>query len=88
MLPIRLLAKHPASLLVPPKDRDACCTSFASNGDCSTLSTVRKWWTMSDLNRPPQACKASALPDELMAPIFSLLLQVDVQVDSFQLSTL
>ena len=26
-----------------------------------------KWWTMPDSNRPPPACKAGALPNELMA---------------------
>ena len=31
----------------------------------STL--LQSWWTLSDSNRPPPACKAGALPDELRA---------------------
>ena len=31
------------------------------------------WWTIPDSNRSPQACKASALPDELMAHIATYL---------------
>ena len=32
------------------------------------------WWTIPDSNRSPQACKASALPDELMAHMLDLFM--------------
>ena len=32
------------------------------------------WWTIPDSNRSPQACKASALPDELMAHMLDLFI--------------
>ena len=38
----------------------------------SGLGFKRRWWTMSNSNRRPQACKASALPTELMANIILL----------------
>ncbi len=33
-------------------------------------STKNNWWTLSDSNRSPPACKAGALPDELRAQYF------------------
>ena len=42
-------------------------------GPLSRLSYISIWWTLPDLNRSPQACKASALPDELRAQIATYL---------------
>jgi hypothetical protein len=33
-----------------------------------TLISERAWWAMTGLNRRPPACKAGALPTELIAP--------------------
>lgn len=38
------------------------------------IELMELWWTQSDLNRPPSACKADALPDELWAQISHFLL--------------
>ena len=41
---------------------------FGGFGDhLFTLNTATKWWTISESNRSPPACKAGALPDELIA---------------------
>ena len=46
----------------------------SSNLGILPLRRTELWWTIPDLNRSPQACKASALPDELMAQIFDLFI--------------
>jgi hypothetical protein len=37
--------------------------AFASTARCSRR--IEKWWSQTESNRRPQACKASALPTEL-----------------------
>src|SRR5271154_6570562 len=39
------------------------CRQGCSETRCQTTSL--KWWSLSGSNRPPRACKARALPDEL-----------------------
>ena len=33
---------------------------------CIHIANLTKWWRMTDLNRRPSACKADALPTELI----------------------
>ena len=47
-----------------------------------------KWWTITELNRSPPACKAGALPDELMALKWYLQLELNQRPLSYQLSAL
>ena len=48
-------------------------TSLTPRQPFSLLKLKELWWTMPGSNRRPQACKASALPSELMAHISQLI---------------
>lgn len=54
-----------------PRNRTACCQrrQIYSLLGLPNPSLSENWWTLPGSNRPPPACKASALPNELKAQV-------------------
>ena len=59
-----------ASNAVPRATNTTSVSSYETAVLYQTELGVEKWWTLSDSNRSPPACKAGALPDELRALMY------------------
>ena len=66
------------NFLATPKGFEPLTFGFGDQRSAGLNYGAMLWWRISDLNRSPPACKAGALPDELIPQISNTLLPMCV----------